>query len=392
MQRRRFLMGAIRGFGAVGALGVCTVQAHAQAPQTAPMHQLAWPQRPIAPVRASADRIIALDVCTRPFRARGPRIEVERFGRKTVVHNYGHGGSGWSLSWGAARRALALVHTSGERDVAVIGCGAIGITTAVLAQRQGRRVRIYTKDRLPEVRSSWATGVWSPDSRICTQEHATPGFEREWEAMARYSFRSFQDLLGLAGDPVEWRDGYAVSETRFGAPEPIAGEPAYPRLNDRLLRDLRVLPQDIPAGQHPFQRPYVRRTTRLMFNISAYSRLLINDFLVAGGQIEAAEFRSSTDFARVREKVIVNATGFGARALLGDESLIAVRGQTARLIPQSEVDYSLNDATGHVSMTPRRDGLVVQASLPGDFDNDSTQPERAVSEAAVARLGALFAA
>ena len=57
---------------------------------------------PLAPIRATPDRLIDIAVCTRPFRAQGPRIDVEKIGTsKTVVHNYGHGGSGWSLSWGS---------------------------------------------------------------------------------------------------------------------------------------------------------------------------------------------------------------------------------------------------------------------------------------------------
>ena len=63
---------------------------------------------PLAPVKASMDRLISLEACLRPFRPQGPRIEAERMGRKTIVHNYGHGGSGWSLSWGCrpARRRV----------------------------------------------------------------------------------------------------------------------------------------------------------------------------------------------------------------------------------------------------------------------------------------------
>src|SRR5580700_9777256 len=56
----------------------------------------------LVPVRAEVDRIFRITVCLRPFRAAGPRLDVERVGDKTVIHNYGHGGSGWSLSWGSS--------------------------------------------------------------------------------------------------------------------------------------------------------------------------------------------------------------------------------------------------------------------------------------------------
>ena len=350
------------------------------------------PPPPLAPIRASVDRIIAINVCSRPFRAAGPRIEAEHAGRRTIVHNYGHGGAGWSLSWGSAARALELVKATGERDVAVIGCGAIGLTTAVTAQRAGLRVRIYAREQPPEVSSSWATGVWTPDSRVCTAAAATPEFERQWETMARTSFRTWQTLLGLPGAPVEWHDGYALSDVPFGrgAAGKHEGEPEYAALESRLLGDLRPVSQQLAAGEHPFAAAYAARYTMLGFNIGALSRLLMDDFHRNGGELETRTFESPRQFAGLREKVIVNATGYGARQLLGDESLVPVRGQTARLIPQPEVTYGLYHLQKNVFVAPRRDGIVVQSQEPGDFGNPDTTPDRAASAAAVRRLAALL--
>jgi D-amino-acid oxidase len=92
---------------------------------------------------------------------------------------------------------------TGERDIAVIGCGAIGLTSALLLQRAEAQVTIYAKEMPPNLRSSLATGVWSPDSRICLAKDASPAFKQTWEGMARHSYRTYQSLLGLPGDPVE---------------------------------------------------------------------------------------------------------------------------------------------------------------------------------------------
>ena len=70
------------------------------------------------------------------------------------------------------------------------------------------------------------------------------------------------------------------------------------------------------------------------------------------------------------------------RALLGDESIVPVRGQTARLIPQPEVDYGINYRGHNLSVVPRRDGILVQAQADGDFGNPDAIPDRAASEAA----------
>ena len=79
----------------------------------------------LPPLRAATDRITRITVCTRPFRAQGPRLDVEQIGDKTIVHNYGHGGSGWSLSWGSSTIAVQKAMATGVRDIAVIGCGAL---------------------------------------------------------------------------------------------------------------------------------------------------------------------------------------------------------------------------------------------------------------------------
>jgi glycine/D-amino acid oxidase-like deaminating enzyme len=389
MQRRQFLHDAawsMLALSTASLAGGCASHA-----VRVPVGAAFAPLPPLARIRASADRIIALDVCTRPFRPQGPRIEAERFGDRTLIHNYGHGGAGWSLSWGAATEALHLVRATGARELAVIGCGAIGLTTALLAQRGGLQVRIYAKELLPRVPSFFATGVWSPDSRIAAAEHATPEFERRWEAMARTSFRTYQTLLGLPGEPVGWHDFYHL---RGGPTVPSSAgrdrEPEYAHLESRLMPDLGPRSQPVPRGAHPFHADSVRRGTQMVFSLSAYSRLLLDDFLDLGGTLEQREFRDPAEFAALREKVVVNATGYGARALLGDESLVPVRGQTARLIPQPEVSYGLSWGAHNLYVVPRGDGILVQTQEPSDYGNDDTTPDRAISVAAVERLARLF--
>ena len=358
------------------------------------------------PIQARADRIIDISVCTRPFRAQGPRIEAEQVGRQTVIHNYGHGGSGWSLSWGSAQFALQMALATREKRIAVIGCGAIGLSTARAAQRAGLRVRILCRDRPPEVRSSAATGVWSPASRICTEEYATPAFAQRWEMMARHSYKTFQNLLGLPGEPVEWCDNYVLfDEAAEGIPGAAASaasgagtsaarhganeEPAYPDLMAQIS-DLRPRTQLLARGQHPFPVLHARRASQMVFNLPAYQHLLLDEFMRDGGEIEQRDFSSPRQFAALRERTVVNATGYGARGLLGDHSITPVRGQTARLVPQPEARYGLNYVGHNVAVVSRRDGILVQAQAAGDFGNADTTPDRAASVAAVARLASLF--
>lgn len=395
MKRRQFLGAGAAALAALPAANRAQTAAAADpgaSASVAPVLRTFASPRAIAPVRASADRLIDISVCRRPFRAQGPRIESERRYGKAIVHHYGHGGSGWSLSWGSARTALPLILATGERQIAVIGCGAIGLTTARVAQQHGLRVRIYCKERPPEVASSAATGVWSPDSRICTTGYATPAWAQRWEAMARSSFKIYQSLLGLAENPVEWRDGFFLSDIPFDQPLDTEDEddgPDYPDLDARLA-DIRPRGVLLQTGEHPFRVPHVRRFTQMTFNIASYQRLLVDDFLRAGGEITQRAFDHPRQFADLRERTVVNCTGYGARALLGDNTIIPVRGQTARLVPQAEVDYALLYRGHNLFMAPRRDGLLVQAQGLHDFGNDDISIDRALSVAAAERLAAVF--
>ncbi|MEP6540080.1 MAG: D-amino-acid oxidase, partial [Bryobacteraceae bacterium] len=135
---------------------------------------------------------------------------------------------------------------------------------------------------------------------------------------------------------------------------------------------------DLPAGSHPFPTQYARRTSSLTFNIAGYSRQLVSDFLVEGGKIERVEFHEPGELSGLRENVVINATGYGARALWKDESIVPVRGQIAWLIPQPEVNYGV--FYKNVNILGRRDGIVVQDGGIGEMDgyNDANeQPDRA---------------
>lgn len=349
---------------------------------------------PLPPVLAEVDRLQRITVCTRPFRPQGWRIEPERIGDKLVIHNYGHGGSGWSLSWGSAALVVEIALADGVRDVGVIGCGALGLTAAIALQRAGCRVTIYARDLPPDVRSSRATGLWSPDSRVALASSAGPEFAREWETMARRSWQSFGRLLELPGRPIAFHPRYMLSEL---PPEEDVAERhredriGFVHLEHRLL-DLYARPLDMGPGAHPFPSAYVRRISTLRFNITEYSQRLLSEFREAGGEIRRAEFHGPGDFAELREPLLVNCTGYGARALLGDESLIPVRGQIGWLPAQAELQYSL--LWKRLSVVPRGDGIVVQVGASSDdtgWTDDSEEPDRAESEQAVRTLAALQA-
>ena len=110
----------------------------------------------LAPVRVDPSRLIRTSVGLRPFRPGGFVVRTERLGDKVVVHDYGHGGCGITLSWGTARLALLEALHTPHRDVAVLGAGAVGLAAARALQAAGFAVTVYSRELPPHTTSDAA--------------------------------------------------------------------------------------------------------------------------------------------------------------------------------------------------------------------------------------------
>lgn len=352
----------------------------------------------LLPVRAEFDRLTRITVCTRPFRAQGPRIEAERVGDKLVVHNYGHGGSGWSLSWGSSSVALDLALAGRDpstTDIAVIGCGAMGLTSAILAQQAGvRSVTIYAKDGPAQSRSFVATGSWTPFSRVALRSAIAPGFPAQWDAMVRLSWKRYERFAAQPAAPATLTDRYYLSDLTPDASEQQkidSDRIGFVNFRDRVP-EITPVPTDFAPGSHPFGTQWVRRRSEMMFNITALVAQLTDEFLHNGGTLAVREFHSPAEFAELAQPVILHCTGYAARTLFGDSSLTPIRGQIGWLPPQPEVGYGFY--SGNLTMLSRPDGVVVQLNPQADASgwNDSTeQPDEAEAEDGIRQLQEIYA-
>ena len=164
----------------------------------------------LARVNVSPERVIRETVGLRPFRPSGFRVEAETFGAKRVVHNYGHGGGGMSLSWGSSHLAVEKALQSGEERYAVIGCGVMGLSTSRLLQELGKQVTIYSKNIPPNTTSNMSAAWWSPGSTVDPGER-TEAYDAQFVRAARFANRRYQDYVGVEYG-VRWRPRYNVSQ------------------------------------------------------------------------------------------------------------------------------------------------------------------------------------
>lgn len=320
-----------------------------------------WPGKLVRPWIA-AERVTRVTVGLRPFRPQGFRVERESVGNKTVIHNYGHGGGGMTLSWGSAESAVDLIGPLPER-VDVLGCGVMGLSTARILQQRGVAVTIYTKATPPETTSNWSGAQWWPTSTH-DNDKVSEEFRQSFISIVKRAYRLMQNYVGERHG-VEWRPNYFVSDEAFRDTTTLS--PTGP------LLETQPEFRDLAPGQHSLPWRHLRSFQSMMMEPNRYLRTLLEEFFAAGGRLVRRDLRSLTE---TPERMVCNCLGLGAREVAGDSTLVPIRGQLVVLLPQAGLDYNL--LAGGYYLFPRKDGVL----LGGTFDRgvETLMPDPEVTQ------------
>lgn len=322
----------------------------------------------LAVVRASWDRVVATTVGLRPHRDDGFVLRAERRGDKTLIHNYGHGGAGMSLSWGVGAMAADLALAAPVRRAAVIGCGAVGLCAARQLQRRGFDVTIYAAAVPPDTTSNLSLASFTPTSVLIDEERRTLAWDQQFRQAATISYGELQQLADDPASGVSRIDHYTATNEPPHADAVATTDPVAPAARpplETLLPDaLRPSHRQevLGPGEHPFPTLYAVRAAGLAIEPSIYLEALVREVISFGGRIVIRRFTSPRELLSLPEPVVINCTGLGARALFGDRLLIPVKGQLTSLLPQPEVSYHLSSRPADgwpVGMHPRRDAIVI---------------------------------
>ena len=305
---------------------------------------------PLAPVIVDKSRIIRTMAGLRPYRRQGFVVRQEQFGEKRLVHNYGHGGGGITLSWGTSKLATELGLDGHSGPVAVIGSGVVGLSTARLVQEAGFPVTVYAAALPSDTTSNVAGGQFHPFA-VFREGYQPAGFLDQFKRALDYSWRRYQIMVG-DDYGIRWLPTYLEADS----PE-AALLPYFPPNNRALTR-----------AQHPFPLDNVVSYDTMYVEVGRYLRQMIRDVQTAGGTFTLKRFTSSFDVLKLSEKLVFNCTGLGSRDLFGDQDLHPIRGQLAILEPQPEVRYAAQGGFGY--MFPRADGIL----LGGTFEHDVWDP------------------
>jgi len=333
--------------------------------------------RRLNPVDVSLDRVTRTTVGLRPYRPGGFVLRAEGRDAKTIVHDYGHGGGGMSLSWGTALLALELAAQTQKRTAAVVGSGVIGLSTARVLQDAGFSVTIYTRDVPPNTTSNMSGAQWSPVS-LFAEDRVDNEFRTQYVRAATLAYRRYQTLLG-EDYGVRWIENYDCYD-----------QTEYAFLTSPTARVIGTLYPEVVTygpGHHPFPTRYAARFLTMLIEPNRYLRALQRDYLLRGGRLVIRSFSDAAQLLALDEPLIMNCTGLGAKPLFNDDQLEPVRGQLSVLVPQPNIDYLT--LHGGRYMFPRSDGIV----LGGTFQhgNWNLEPDEATVRRIVTDHAAFFA-
>src|SRR5690348_5441278 len=240
---------------------------------------------PLAPVLVDESRLIRTMAGLRPFRRQGFVVRAEQLGDKTLVHNYGHGGGGITLSWGTSKLAAELGLQGHSGPAAVLGCGVVGLSTARLVQEAGFPVTIYAAALPPDTTSNIAGGQFHPFA-VFRERFATPAFKAQFTRALDYSWRRFQIMVG-DDYGIRWLPTYVETDT----PEA------------KLLDTFPPFDPMLSRSEYPFPVDSVLRYDTMYVETGRYLRQMIRDVQIAGGKIEVRRFATPADIASLPEQI-----------------------------------------------------------------------------------------
>ena len=272
----------------------------------------------------SRENMVGTNTGIRPYRKTGVRLEVELLRDKLIIHNYGYGGSGLTLSFGGSNEVLEILNDQkiSSKTVAVLGAGVVGLATAYDLLEKGYEVHIYSEKWNPNLTSNVAAGSWNPYSLPSDISHEKKQLHQRMLEIAEKRF-----LKSTGNDP----EFVGVSLM------------SYYVLNPSNSQEVKITNPAEEVIVH-FDNGAIKKG-RKIYRVGLDGKLFMEDLFSKvkskGAILQQKHFESVEELLNLKEPVIVNCMSMGSRELFNDQEFTPVRGQIVYFKPQDDFDYLL---------------------------------------------------
>jgi hypothetical protein len=261
-------------------------------------------------------------LCYRPLRKGSPNMSIEFLGEQLVGHNYGHGGSGWTLGPGSAKYVVDLVTAqttkaiSMDEAITVIGGGVLGLCTAYELVNRGFTNVTVVAASFDNLTSHNAGGLLAPVSMS-----NNPQLQPLIDQIGIDAYR-FYDRIAK-GQHEDFKNGAVILPTYFENRDESGLEPYV----GKVMQPAKDVMVDFGNGT---QRHMVSYDDGIFIDTAIMMRSL-REFL---NDKVTFVTRKVDQLADVATPVVFNCSGLGAQNLSKDVEVAPVQGHLIMLKDQ----------------------------------------------------------
>jgi len=294
-----------------------------------------------------------------------PNLSVEQAGRQTIAHDYGHGGSGWTLGPGSVKYVVDLAEATPQvrarrkdEPVTVVGAGVMGLLTAYELVQRGYTDITVVAERFDRLTSHNAGGLIAPVSM-----DNDPAMQALVDRIGIDAYRFYASIA--RGDIPEFRGGAVVVPAYFERRDDSGLEP-YVGVVMSPAKDVVL---DFGNG-----------TRRAMV---AYDDAIFVDAAVMMGHLTAwlrtrvrFEQRKVERFSDLPTTLVFDCAGLGGGALNSDTAMVSVQGHLIMLKDQRPADLQhmilvfFDEGKTEAGQKVKRSFYLFPKRLPGAGPND----------------------
>lgn len=261
-------------------------------------------------------------LCYRPLRKGSPNMSIQIIGDQIIGHNYGHGGSGWTLAPGCSKYVIGLVEGQKTKvidknaPVTVIGGGILGLFTAYELINRGYTKVTIVAAAYDNLTSHNAGGLIAPVSMS-----NDPQLQPLIDQIGIDAYKFYEQISkGLQAD---FKKGAVIVPTYFENREDSGLEPYV----GKVMQPAKDVMLDFGNGT---QRRMVSYDDGIFVDTAIMMKSL-RDYLAPKVTFVTQKIDKLSD---ITSPLVFNCTGLGAFTLNNDAEVAPVQGHLIMLKDQ----------------------------------------------------------